>query len=85
MQPAEHPTNVVPIRKSDTHTQGDTVRTLRALLAHARAGRISGLVVAWRCIDGKYASMATGVYAEDHIAALGAASKLWSTINDAAE
>lgn len=72
--------NVIPIHQHQKQT--DTVETLRALLAHAKAGRIGGVVVAWRCSDGKHGGMATGLYATDPIAGLGACSKLWAQIND---
>jgi hypothetical protein len=75
--------NVVKLAPETRVAPDDTVKLLRALLAHARAGRITGTVIAWRCRDGKFSGMTSGIYATDTIAALGAASKLWSQINDA--
>lgn len=72
--------NVVPISK---HQHDDTIDVLEKLLVHAKAGNITGLAIAWRTRSGKHSGSTTGLYATDYIAALGAASKLWSQINNA--
>jgi hypothetical protein len=58
-----------------------TVEALQALLAHAKAGRITGVCIAWRSSTGGFDAVTTGVYQDNPIEALGAASRLWAKIN----
>jgi hypothetical protein len=71
------------VSKLDDYRAADTVRTLETLLTHAKAGRIVGFIGAWTYDTGAFRHNCTGLYGRNHIAALGAAGKLFAKINEA--
>lgn len=75
--------DVPTVVKIATYRARDMIEILEELLREAKQGRVTGLVVAWKARNGAYNSATAGDYQKDYIAALGAASKLWSEINDA--
>lgn len=69
------------VARLDEYRSRDTMEALKALVEGVEQGKITGLVIGWKTIGGRYGNAATGAYADDPIAALGAASKLWGYIN----
>lgn len=64
------------VAKIERYRAAETIRTLKALLAHAKAGHITGLAVAWKCSNGLHDGAYTGEYERDPVAGMGALTGL---------
>jgi len=75
-------TNVVRIPE---YKHRDTIEALEALLVKARAGEITGLIWGARFGDWNHGIGVTGHYRTDPITGLGAAGRIFATLNKLVE